>query len=390
MTDFEQDLQKYQRQLDKGFAKLRFEHELEEEFMERYFERNLAKQRTALIVAFILMLLLAPLDYQILKDAEVSTFYTIVRMWLTTPLLLIAYGITFLPSFRKQAQHIAFLVLLVIGIGANAVGAYAAAYDLRTLYEGIILIIFVGYLLAGLRFRYSVACNTIIGLSYLAFGLHDIPSILNELHNYFFIFGALLIGGAAAFTLEYQQRLGFLQRGALRNSAKIDPLTGLLNRGAINQSLETIVDYARREKRYVSLLLVDVDHFKKFNDFYGHLAGDSALVSVANSLAQCCRRSLDFAGRYGGEEYILVWFDTKPEEADSLCALVREKIDGLKISHQQSPTHSHLTVSGGLVTTIPSESTTPQSLVSKADELLYEAKDLGRNRIKTFQYRSNQ
>lgn len=384
MTDFENDLQKYQRQLDQGFSKLRFNGELETEFMDRYFQRNLAKQRTALIVACLLLLMLAPLDYQILKQSEVSTVYTIIRLWITCPLLFIAFCITFTDFFKRHAQTISFFVLLAIGIGTNAVVAYAARHDIRTLYEGIILIVFVGYLLSGLRFRYAVTCNIIIGLSYLAFSLVHMPKTMYDYHNYFFIFGALVIGGASAFTLEYQARLGFLQRGALRNSAKIDPLTGLLNRGAINQSLETILHYAHREKRYVSLLLVDVDYFKKFNDFYGHIAGDGALVSVANSLAQCCRRSLDFAGRYGGEEFILVWFDTKPEESERLCNLVKEKIESLKIAHQQSKVSKHLTLSGGLVTIIPTTSTTTQSLIGKADELLYESKDLGRNRIRTY------
>lgn len=386
MTDFEKDLQKYQRQIDKGFSKLRFEDSLEKEFIDRYFDRNLVKQRTALCVAFILLLLLAPLDYLILKDSNAGTFYTVVRIYISCPLLLIALGLTFTDFFKRWAQTIAFIILLAIGIGTNMVSTYAVNYQLRSIYEGTILIIFVGYLLAGLRFRFAVTSNILIGLSYVIFSLLFGTKTEYDYHSYFFVFGALLIGGAAAYTLEYQTRLSFLQKGALKNSAKIDPLTGLLNRGAINQGLETILDYARREKRYVSLLLTDVDYFKKYNDFYGHIEGDNALVHVANALAQCCRRSLDFAGRYGGEEFILVWFDTKPEEAESLCQLVKDKIHQLQIDHQQSNTASHLTLSGGLVTAIPTTSTTAQTLINKADELLYQSKNLGRNRITIHKY----
>ena len=144
------------------------------------------------------------------------------------------------------------------------------------------------------------------------------------------------------------------------------------------------MEYAKREKRHLTLLMVDVDYFKKFNDFYGHLEGDSALIAVANSLAQCCRRSLDFAGRYGGEEFILVWFDTKPDESEGLSNLVQEKIAALKIDHQQSKVGRYLTLSGGLITIIPSESTDVQTLINKADELLYQSKDLGRNRISIY------
>ena len=387
MPDFEKDLQKYQRQLEKGFGKLRFDKELEQEFIERYFERNLVKQRTALCVAFILLLVLAPLDYLVLQDSSANTLYTVIRLYVSCPLLLVALLLTFTDFFKRQAQTIAFSMLIAIGIGTNIVSAYGANYGIRTLYEGSILIIFVGYLLAGLRFRYSIAGNILIGLSYLLFSLVYTPTDQHDFHSYFFIFGALVIGGAAAYTQEYQARLGFLQRGALKNSAKIDPLTSLLNRGAINQGLETIVHYARREKRYLSLLLVDVDYFKRYNDFYGHTEGDNALIKVANSLAHCCRRSLDFAGRYGGEEFILVWFDTKPEESDHLAALVKDKIAELQIDHQQSDVSRYLTLSGGLVTLIPSDSTTVQSLVNKADELLYQAKHKGRNQICIYQYK---
>lgn len=390
MSDFEKDLQKYKRQLEKGFRRLRFNDELEAEFLERYFERNLVKQRTALSVAFILLLVLAPLDYQILKDSVAGDFYTIVRLYVSCPLLLIALLLTFTDFFKRQAQTIAFAMLLAIGIGTSWVSTYAATYELRTIYEGTILIIFVGYLLAGLRFRYSLTSNIVIGLSYLLFSLTYADNSPYDFHSYFFVFGALLIGGAAAYTQEYQARLGFLQRGALKNSAKIDPLTGLLNRGAINQGLETIMHYARRENRYISLLLADVDYFKKFNDLYGHTEGDSALMNVANSLAKCCRRSLDFAGRYGGEEFILVWFDTKPEESESLCELVKAKIAELEIDHQHSKASPHLTLSGGLVTLIPSDSTSVQTLINKADELLYQAKDLGRNQISMYQYKPHQ
>ena len=387
MPDFEKDLQKYQRQLEKGFKQLRFDEDLEQEFIDRYFERNLIKQRAALCIAFVLLLVLAPLDYQVLKDSSASTLYTIVRLYISSPLLMLALLLTFTEFFKRQAQSIAVVMLITLGVGTSVVSAYGANYNLRTIYEGSLLIIFVGYLLAGLRFRYSVTSNTLIGASYVLVSLVYAPTHEHDYHSYFFLLSALVIGGAAAYTQEYQARLGFLQRGALKNSAKIDPLTGLLNRGAINQGLETIMHFARRERRYISLLLVDVDYFKRFNDFYGHTEGDSALIEVANSLASCCRRSLDFAGRYGGEEFILVWFDTGPDESESLSELVRDKIARLQIEHQQSSVNRHLTLSGGLVTVIPGDSTTVQSLINKADELLYESKHQGRDRISIHHYK---
>ncbi|MCG8315057.1 MAG: GGDEF domain-containing protein [Pseudomonadales bacterium] len=384
MRYFEQDLQKYQRQLDMGFRELRFEKPLEQEFLDRFYARNLIKQRTALFVAILLMFILAPLDYMEVKQSNATSLYTFFRIWISCPLLALAYLLTFTDFFKRHQQNFALVILITVGISMNIVSVLGTHYGLRSIYEGSILIIFGGYLLSGLRFRYTLSSSLIIGFSHVAFSLGYSSSGSYDLHSYFFIFGALVIGGSSAYALEYQSRLGFLQRGALRNSAKIDPLTGLLNRGAINQSLETIMEYAKREKRHLTLLMVDVDYFKKFNDFYGHLEGDNALIAVANSLAQCCRRSLDFAGRYGGEEFILVWFDTKPDESEGLSNLVQEKIAALKIDHQQSKVGRYLTLSGGLITIIPSESTDVQTLINKADELLYQSKDLGRNRISIY------
>lgn len=385
MADFERDLRKYRSQIDEGFRKLQFEGSLEEEFIDQYYDRNITKQRTAIIVAIILMLLLIPFDYFVLNEAALG-FYLFVRLGLTVPLLAFCYFGTYLKIFRPYFQISAFVVVVLIGVGTNLIVTYTAQLGVHLPYEGIILIIFVGFLLAGMRFRYSLVCAVLLFISYIISAEIYTPNADHLLHNYFFIFAATVIGATSAYTLEYQSRLGFLQRGALRNLAKIDPLTGLLNRGAINQQLEILFDYAYREKRYLTLLLVDADYFKKFNDLYGHIQGDFCLTSIANSLSQCCRRSLDFAGRYGGEEFILLWFDTKPEEMASLSNLVKERIANMHIEHKGSLVAENVTASGGMVTGIPSELLTPQVYLQKADECLYEAKRRGRNQILCYSF----
>jgi len=128
-------------------------------------------------------------------------------------------------------------------------------------------------------------------------------------------------------------------------------------------------------------VLLDVDHFKNFNDFYGHIQGDHCLTEVASALSACCKRPLDFAGRYGGEEFVVMWFDADPVEAEALAHRVRDAIVQLEIRHDASGTHSHVTVSGGMITGIPNGQHLTEKLLHQADQCLYRAKQSGRNRI---------
>ena len=380
MADFEHDLQKYRRQMDAGFRNLSFPTDMEAEYSSQYLERNIAKQRTALWVSAVLMLILIPFDFSVLSGKP-EDFYSLLRIGITLPLLGVSYVCTYFLLFQQRFQTIAFGMVLFVGLSTNLCVAYANKLGQQLPYEGLILIIFMGFLLAGMGFRLSLACACLLFLSYCLLAIFYMPPHAMLMHELIFIFGSCLVGGAAAYTLEYQSRLGFLQKGALRSAAKIDPLTNLLNRGAINYQLEIIMDHAFREQNFVTMVLLDVDYFKRYNDTYGHVQGDTCLVDVAKALSKGCRRSLDFAGRYGGEEFILVWFDTKPEEMARLSELISSNIQQLNILHEKSKVSEYITLSGGMVTGIPSDTLTSSVFIQKADDILYESKNRGRNRI---------
>ncbi len=380
MADFEQDLQKYRRQMDAGFKNLSFPPDMEAEYTSQYLERNIAKQRTALWVAAVLMLLLIPFDFSVLSGKP-QEFYSLLRIAIMLPLLVVSYVCTYIPIFQRHFQTLAFGMVLFTGLSTNLCVAYANKLGQHLPYEGLILVIFVGFLLAGMGFRLSLACACLLFLSYCLLATLYMPQHPLLMHELIFIFGSCLVGGAAAYTLEFQSRLGFLQKGALRSAAKIDPLTNLLNRGAINHQLEIIIDHAFREQKFITMVLLDVDYFKRYNDTYGHVQGDTCLIEVAKALSKGCRRSLDFAGRYGGEEFILVWFDTKPEEMARLSYLISNNIQQLNILHEKSKVSEYVTLSGGMATGIPSETLTSSVFIQKSDDILYESKNSGRNRI---------
>ncbi len=243
------------------------------------------------------------------------------------------------------------------------------------------LIIMVAFFLGGMLFRQSLACIILISISYLILSEWYLDGSDYSLHRYYFLFATSLIGGVSAYTLEYQLRISFLQRGALKNLAKTDPLTGLYNRGAIADKLSHLVEYAYREQKPITMLLIDVDYFKNYNDCYGHIKGDGCLMQVARALTQNCKRPLDFAGRYGGEEFLVMWFDAQPNEAASFAEKTKLSIDQLRIPHADSSVADHVTISGGMITGVPDRQDMQESILHQADQCLYRAKESGRNRI---------
>ncbi len=380
MPEFPEQLHKYDQQLKQGFKSLRFNPLLEKEFRIYFNARNVVKQRGAIILGILLLLLLAPLDLRLL-DPQATTIYLFSRIWLTIPVLVIALFFTFKPKFQRFFPIFSFIIISFIGLTAVGMVAYAQAEQQYLPHEGIMLIIMVAFFLGGMRFKQSLSCALLVCLTYMILTEIYVPPDNFRFHRYFLIFATSLIGGVGAYTLEYQQRISFLQRGALKNLAKIDSLTKLYNRGAINQKLNHLVDYAYRENKSITLMLLDVDYFKNFNDLYGHIAGDKCLVSIAKSLSNHCKRPLDFAGRYGGEEFLLVWFDTKSTEVDTLVEKVRTQINAQKIPHSESKVSDYVTISAGVVSGTPTIPDMSQTILHQADQCLYRAKESGRNRI---------
>jgi len=170
-----------------------------------------------------------------------------------------------------------------------------------------------------------------------------------------------------------------LQRDQLRHLALMDGLTCIPNRRRFDFFLEHEWWRAVRTKSPLSLIFLDIDHFKKFNDSYGHLAGDDCLRMVGKTLENSLDRSTDFVARYGGEEFVCVLPDTGLEGAVQLAEKMREKIEALLIPNEQTDALLNITASLGVVTAIPSQDHPPSILVEAADKRLYEAKQSGRN-----------
>src|SRR5262245_24604180 len=162
----------------------------------------------------------------------------------------------------------------------------------------------------------------------------------------------------------------------------LDGLTNIPNRRRFDDFLEREWRRALRDATPVSVILTDIDFFKKYNDTYGHEAGDDILKKVAGALAITLNRPADLVARYGGEEFVVVLPGTESDGAALLAERLRTAVAGLEIAHAGSQVGSHVTISLGVATVVPERGTAPDALVAAADQALYQAKHDGRNRVR--------
>ena len=170
-------------------------------------------------------------------------------------------------------------------------------------------------------------------------------------------------------------------RDLLENLSTKDPLTGIANRRRLDEVLSHEWRRALRAPAPLSLVFIDLDFFKAFNDTYGHAAGDECLRAVASELAGATRRFTDLVARYGGEEFACVLPSTDAHGASIIANRLRDAIARLQIPHEHSPVAGHVTISLGAATMVPAPGESVAALIEEADRRLYEAKRSGRNRV---------
>lgn len=163
----------------------------------------------------------------------------------------------------------------------------------------------------------------------------------------------------------------------LRQQVNLDGLTGLYNRRAFDKKLSTEIQRHSRTQQCLGLAMIDVDHFKAYNDTYGHLAGDQCLKAIATCLRQSARRAGDMVCRYGGEEFAIIMPDVSVDKAADYGRWLCEQVVTLNLPHRSSKTAEYVTISVGLV--VFSYPPAAEVVIAQADHALYEAKTQGRN-----------
>jgi len=169
-------------------------------------------------------------------------------------------------------------------------------------------------------------------------------------------------------------------RDDLERQSMTDGLTGIPNRRHLERFLDLLWSQALRLNGPIAVILMDLDHFKAYNDHYGHLAGDDCLRQVARTLERCTQRKTDLMARFGGEEFLCVLSGTDQEGAARVAEQLREAVEALAIPHAASGASDRVTISLGLAACVPRGDDRPEQLLERADRALYEAKRQGRNR----------
>ncbi len=367
----------YAAELRRDFPDLRFSRELEQEFQAFHLDRVRSRVRFFQLALFLLSVSAAvhliALDHVTARTA-LSGWLGLV---LPTGLLLVCaswsryYERLYLPAARVALP--VFAVASAMGVAGRVIDGHPDQFYLLTTYSIVL------YFLGGQLFRESLLAIALMILAHgAALAYMDQPPVAIAFHV-----GVLCITGAVgAFVyrgIERQLRTSFLERGLMGEMARRDGLTGLKNRGAFDDYFPRMWQQALRDHRSLALLLIDVDHFKAYNDRYGHQAGDKALRRVAQVVQGFARRPLDMAARYGGEEFVVALFDLDADSVRDIAEQLRRSIHALNIVHEDSTTALHVTASVGVSIIVPRQGRSPEGAVQLADEALYSAKRSGRN-----------
>lgn len=172
-------------------------------------------------------------------------------------------------------------------------------------------------------------------------------------------------------------------RDYLEGISYLDGLTGIANRRSFNDYLDSTWSFAEREPSPISMIMMDIDHFKQFNDNYGHQAGDVCLVQIAQALSETIVRKSDFVARFGGEEFVCILPNTSIDNAAVIAEKLRLSIIALQIPHAFSSAENIITISLGVAAIIPERNSSCETLIKAADDALYRSKKSGRNKVST-------
>lgn len=354
---------------------------------QEYLQARLERVRPRLKIWFVLMLLLdlGLASFQLLSK-PISNPFSIIHLTLLVPsaaaLALLAWTSLYYPFYLRLGTLLVAIHCAAVSVAAVQGATTGQLTELGTQMSAV-------FYFYGLPFRKAVAVCGIAALVFLSAAvLQDMPlGVLARDMMVLMLTGAIC--SAMYWDMERSYRRGFLERRIIAELLATDGLTNLMNRRTLDERLLALWKQTLSEQRTMAVLLIDVDHFKRYNDTFGHMAGDVALRSVARVLQQFARRPLDLAARYGGEEFAIILYDLAPDRVADMAERVVLAVRNMGIPHvvPTSSAGAVLSVSVGACVLVPSLERSLEAAIQTADEALYEAKRGGRDRavIKTLE-----
>jgi len=379
--------------LSHGFWRLYFGGSLEKQYQEQQPEAPIGRHRLYIICGLLLTCGFGLIDPLLAPDVLISTW--VVRYGVLVPLLIIQLLLSF-QSFYPKVSSLFSTLTICITAGALIFIMKSSDAVMAIHYHGLLLLVVLyGNAMTRVKFWHSFLWSVIVLLVYFI-NVGNVAAV-DPLTGYYatLLSVVCLVGLLANYQIEYQARYFFLQtqllhgeknrmehmRDELYKVAVIDSLTGLYNRRHFDEALAIAWRFAYASKTPMSLLFIDIDCFKRFNDTYGHTRGDQCLKVVAEALSRVERRPSDIVARYGGEEFVIILPGMGETKAESFAESIRLTVEELRIPHRATTVKDTVTVSIGVSTVIPGPSSNAGLLVEQADKALYQAKDEGRNRV---------
>ncbi|MCW8040924.1 MULTISPECIES: diguanylate cyclase [Acinetobacter] len=344
---------------------------------------------------FILTLLMIPGDYWIIEKAYFSHDFVRCLAGLVNGALCL--GLLYVFAHYKKLNHYfphASMVIVfwaVISMSWLTMTVYTPALKHQAMMI-ICMIYILGYILTGVKPVHMLMTGLMAAMVTMMM-LFSLYVKFDAMVMGRVLIGSCVLGFVISKMLCARERMIFLSMLRADISEKIhrihttellhlsqhDELTKISNRRTFDEMLDTCYEQAKRDESALSILFIDVDHFKNYNDFYGHQKGDDVISSIAKTVKNAIRH-MDFVARYGGEEFVVLLPETDAHGAYAVASNIYKAIDRLEIPHAKSTVSSHVTISLG-ITVFRGEELSKEDLLSIADQALYRAKQLGRNQI---------
>lgn len=375
-----------------GLNYVHFSSDLESTYRSQYRSEAAYEFRFRAPIIFLLYAFLSYGIYQTIPDTATTWHWFSLYAWVGI-IVLAAWVISFIKALNEYFDvYAGFGCMWAVAISFIIIPVIGQDNDNALLHAAMMYAVVIIYSFVGLRFYTAIIAGWLggfIGVIVSQYLHYQIDwTFLNRTYTF-----SSFLGMALAYAIDRQHRENYLQNciieinklemdeqaKQLEQLSQIDSLTGLANRRHLAVILDQQWRYAMRHETPLSILMVDIDCFKNYNDHLGHIAGDTCLKAIADELRNLSTRSNDLAARYGGEEFLLLFPMFDEYQVEALAQILIQRIQKLDIPHPSSPISSQVTISIGISSIVPKESDDITAFIQAADEALYYAKTHGRN-----------
>ena len=395
------------KQFDSAPFSLRFPKALERDFQISYANLYKKKIRVVFILFLLIFISSGIIDHLYAPDLFVDFFKA---RWFAAFFMSLAIILSVTKQFINFQQSIIILFIISITAGFLNIGFINYPPYKNYYYYAIALMQIFAFVYSRILFRWAIVCTGILliecnitwfwidrsaetflptlNINLMASSIVCLSAVFlleRSLRKLFL--QALLINIQKKDIKEAQQLFNLQKHNLeeanvnLRSLIALDALTGIANRRSLDETLQSEWLRALRNGNPISFMMMDIDHFKQYNDTYGHQAGDECLKKVGRVFKCFARRPGDLSARYGGEEFAVLLADTELIDASIVATQILQAIQTLNIPHKNSSASNIVTVSVGLAVMVPQPHLEPSQLVASADRALYCAKNGGRNRV---------